>query len=335
MQARRVSLILTYDNKDIAVDIAKFMKSFTFNDVMSESSDDIDITLSDTTEVWEGAWLPTKGAILDATIITHDWESDGDEQLKLGKFELDELEITGPPHEVKLKGVAIMSNNELRGVIRNRSWMWIKLSAIVNDIAKESNLTPFYDTTYDKLYKRTDQTDESNLDFLMKLCKDEGLSLKISDNKLIVFEESAYEKKAPIMTINKTSSRIISYNLRSKTREIYASCHVKYQHADKGKKIEYTFKIPKKEGKVLEINEKVESVAEAERLAKKKLREKNVEELTGGLSMVGTIKLPSGSVITLEGFHKFDGKYIVTKGSHDIGGNFSSKFDIRRVIDEY
>lgn len=336
MQARNARLIVKYNNKDISQDVAKHLQSFSFNDVMSAAADDIDITLEDVGELWEGDWLPDKGATLSVSIVTSNWENNGDEQLDLGRFELDEIELSGPSHEVKLKAVSIPNNNELRGIEKTRSWECISLSKIANDIAYEAGMKRYYKPAYDKTYKRVEQTDQSDLSFLLKLCQDEGLALKISDGTIIIFDENEYEQAAPVCTITKGDSRVSGWNFKSKTRDIYKACHVKYQDSKSGQNIEYTFKDPNKsEGKTLEVNEQVDSIAAAERLAMKKLREKNCDKITGSLNCMGNIQLMAGMTVNLSGWHEFDGKYIVVKGSHSIGSGYNMNLDLRRCLNGY
>lgn len=340
MKARSVSVLITYDNKDISKDIAAFLKSFSFSDAMSNEADSIDITLEDRTELWEGDWLPDKGAIITASIVTHNWDGEGDERLDLGKFELDEIELSGPEHSVTLKGVSIPNNNELRGVEKSRSWEKVKFSKIAQDIAADAKMELFYDIDEgkDPDIDRAEQTDQSDLEFLMKLCKDHGMALKVTDEKLVIFDELKYEEADPVDIIKKGSHRMTGWSLKSKLRETYKSCHVVYKESKSGQVIEATFTAPdktNKEGKILTVNTQVKSIAEAEELAKKKLREKNAEEVTVSLSLVGSIGLMAGSTVMLEGFHAFDGKYLITKGSHSIGGGYGLSLELRRCLNGY
>ncbi len=335
--ARRARIKILYDNKDISKDLAQYLKSFSYNDVISGQADDLSITLEDRTGLWKNDWLPEKGATLVVSIITQAWWKDtfSEEELPLGIFEIDEIEVGGPPEEVKIKAVSVPNNTSLRGVDRTRAWEKTKLSVIANDIAKEAGLSLFYDTYTDPLLDRSEQTEQSDLSFLMKICNDAGLALKITDNKIVIFDEEKYEKNDIIMTITKGADLIKSYNFKSSTREIYSACHVKYQNSDTKNNIEYTFALKNKQGKTLMINQEVKTIAEAETLAKKKLREKNKEELTASFSLVGTFLLVAGVTINIVGFGKFDGKYIVSKASHEVGGGYSVNIDLRRCLDGY
>lgn len=333
--ARRAHAKILYDKKDISQDIAPFLKSFSYTDVMSGEADDISITMEDRQEIWKADWLPEKGAILTVSLICQTWQGEGEEELPLGQFEIDEIEYSSPPNEVKIKGVSVPNNTQLRGVDKNRSWEKTKLSVIANDIAAGAAMKLFYDTNDDPKLDRAEQTEQSDLGFLQKLCKDAGLALKISDMQIVIFDEEKYERQEPIMKIENKKSRVKSYGLKSSIREIYTACHVKYKESKKKATIEYTYTLPNKKGKTLQVNEQVETIGEAEKLAKKKLREKNKEEITASVTHIGNIQLVASATVELCGFGNFDGRFIITRAVHEIGSGYTTKIDIRRCLDGY
>lgn len=334
-KARRAWLKIIYNTKDISNDITPHLKSFSFNDVMSGEADDINLTLEDRAELWQGDWLPERGDTLTVSIMTLNWRSamEGEKELPLGLFEIDEVEISKPPSEVKIKAVSVPDNTELRGTDKSRRWENTTLQTVAQDIADGADMELFYDGD-DPSFDRVEQSQQSDLSFLSKLLKDYGLALKVSDDKIIVFDEHDYEEAEPVKTIRQ--SDLTSFSLKASTREIYRGCHVKYQNSTDNEVIEYTF-IPneEKKGKMLEVNEEVDSVQAAEKLARKKLREKNCTEVTVSLHLMGDFDLLAGNTVTLEGFHSFDGKYIITRSSHDIGGDYSMSVELRRCLDGY
>ncbi|WP_443683438.1 phage late control D family protein [Phascolarctobacterium faecium] len=171
--------------------------------------------------------------------------------------------------------------------------------------------------------------------------------MKISDKKIIVFDEAKYEaEKAKITivkpgTVYKKESGMkylfvgTGYSLRTKIRDIYAACRVSYQHGSSKSNIEATYTVIGKKGKTLQVNEQVESVAAALNLAKKRLREKNKDEVTGSLNMLGNFVLLSGVTVNLLGFGAFDGRYLITRASHDIGSGYTTNIDVRRCLNGY
>ena len=337
MEARRVNVKCLYDSQDISQDIAAFLKSFTVNEVLGGEADEAEISLHDREELWMGDWLPELGATMDITLQIQNWESEGDtRELPFGKFDVDEISISGWPHEVKIKLISVPVTGGMNSVKKTRAWEKVKLSQIAQDIANGAEMELFYDTEEDPMQERAEQSEQTDLSFLQKLCKDAGLSLKITDKKIVIFDVSKYEKEDPVLTITNGTSAVKSFECRQTVHQIYKACHVKYKHSKKDELIEFTFTDPRREkGETLEINEKVESVAEAEKLAKKKLREKNLEETAVSLTMVGNFALLASNTVELKNFHTFDGKYLIMKSSHEVGSGYTTKVDLRRVIDGY
>ena len=345
--ARKCEVLVKYDDKDISTDLQPYLKNVSYTDNLSGEADDLQITLEDRDGLWQSSWFPDKGATLDVSVKLINWQGIDVQTVRLGLFEIDEITSQGVPSEVQVKAVSVPDDNSLRGKERTRSWEKAELKKIANDIATGAGLTLVYDAAdYNPTIDRAEQTEQSDLSFLYKLCADHGLALKICNKQVVVFDEAKYEKAEAVMVLLKpgvttTSTltkvdKLKSYNLRSKIRDIYKACHVKYQGGKKKAKIETTFTDPNKTaGKTLEVNEQVKSIAEAERLAKKKLREKNCEEFTGSFSFLGNPELLAAVNVQLEGYGAFDGKYIVTKVTHNIGSGYTTNIDIRRCLNGY
>lgn len=349
MEARRILTIIKYNNKDISADISKYLKSISYTDNLSGEADDLQITLEDKAGLWQSTWIPEKGALLDVMLQQKYWQtlSELPQSLRLGLFEIDEITSSGYPSEVQIKAVSVPDNNTLRGTERSRSWEKAKLQVIANDIASAAGMSLFWDTEENPVLDRAEQTEQSDLSFLYAICKDKDLALKISDKKIIIFDEAKYEaEKAKITivkpgTVYKKESGMkylfvgTGYSLRTKIRDIYAACRVSYQQGSSKSNIEATYTVAGKKGKTLQVNEQVESVAESLNLAKKRLREKNKDEVTGSLNMLGNFVLLSGVTVNLLGFGAFDGKYLITRASHDIGSGYTTNIDVRRCLNGY
>lgn len=349
--ARRVIPNITYNSKDISSDINSHLKSISYTDNMSGQADDLQITLEDSLAVWSSSWFPDKGATLDVTWNVKNWGSmsSGAQALHVGIFEIDEISCSFKPTEISIKGVSVPDDNTLRGTENTRSWEKVLLKKVAQDLAEKAQLELVYDTEDNPNLDRVEQTEESDLAFLLRLCKDHGLALKICNKQIVIFDEAKYEEAEPTITIIREGftgaaaegtaviSNIISSGFSTKVRDTYKSCHVKYQRSKKKELIEFTFEAPdKKEGKTLQVSQQVASIAEAEQLAKKKLREKNSEETTGRITTYGNLSLLSGTTINVLGYGHFDGKYIITRAQHTISsGGYICDIDIRRCLNGY
>ncbi|HWR07746.1 contractile injection system protein, VgrG/Pvc8 family [Sporomusa sp.] len=337
MQARRARLKLLYDNKDISTDLAPYLLSFSYSDHASGKADDLQISLEDREGLWLGDWLPDKGATLKATLVTEHWTEQGKiEELPLGTFEIDAIDGKSSPSTVTIKALSVPESASLRGEEKTRSWEKVKLSTIARDIATNAGLTLFYDTDDDPEEDRVEQTEQSDLAFLQKICEDAGLSLKVSDQQIVIFDEEKYEAMEPVLTIKRGQSWILDHSFSTTTRDVYSACKVEY-HDPKGKtSISYTYWAPNKPatGKTLVINQRVSSIAKAEKLAKKKLRKQNRGETKMSFSLLGDIRLLAARTVLVEGYGKFDGKYFIEEAEH-AGAGYTVKIDLRQVLEGY
>lgn len=336
--SRRVTPIVLYNKKDISADLNQYLKSISYTDNMTGQADDLQIALADIEHLWAGAWQPELGAKL-----TVSWQlenrgiADIPVSFKAGVFEIDEISCTFGPSQADIKAVSVPDNNTLRGVEHTKSWEKATLKKVAKDIADGAKLELTYEPNYEINYDRVEQSDESDLAFLDKLCRDAGLALKICNEKLVIFDEAVYEQADPVLTISRTISELSDVRFTHKLRDTYKACHVKYQKSKTKELIEFTFKAPDKtEGKTLKVKEEVSSVAEAERLAKKRLREKNCDEVTASFSCAGNTKLVASATVNVTGFGGFDGKYIIVRAQHDISSSgYRCSVDMRRCLNGY
>lgn len=337
--------------KDISEDISKYFLSLSFTDNLSDTVDDVTLTLEDKAQLWLEEWFPETGAKLDITVFTYNWTNlaEGQRMLPLGTYEIDEIEADGFPSTVQIKAVSVLGNSGLRGVKKNRTWENISVWKCASDICKENSLELFWDCDENPNLDHVEQANQSDLEFLEKICKDNGKNLKVMIDKIVIFDDMKYEEKTPAFfclkpgaygvassTDELTLSGLTDYKLKSKTRDVYWKCHVRYQKTQDKSVIEGEFVAPdRQDGLTLTINEQVADTAEANRLARKKLREKNKEAFTGSMSLVGNFYVMAGMVIEFKGFGKFDGNYIIVKADHQVGAAYTTSVDIRRCLHGY
>lgn len=338
MQARRASIEVTYMGVDITKDITPDLLSFKYTDNASEAADDIDIELKDEKAKWLTDWFPEKGDSIKATINTVNWSKEGDsKKLYCGTFIVDEPGYSGPPNKMTIKAIAVPSNTNFTSTKKSRAWENIKLSAIAQNIAASAGLDLFFDVPSDPLYSRKDQSETSDMSFLSDLCKKEGFGFKVTDSKIVIFDEVKYEKQASIITLSRLGGLVNSYDFKTTlTNSAYAGCRVKYRNAKSGATIEYLYTIKDLEDsdKIYELNQIVTSYAEAVRLAQKKLREVNKKETTAKLNVIGDLRYIGTVCVELTGFGKFNGKYFVDKASHGLP-NYNVDLEMHKVLEGY
>lgn len=338
MEARRAYLEVKYNKTNISKHIEPYVLGWSFTDNLSGQADELQLNLQDREQVWIYDWMPDKGATLKANIVRNNWRYWGlVERSVLGQFDIDDIEVSGPPSIVNINSISVPTSSSLNGENKNRAWEKVKLSVVTKDIANKNGLKLFFDTKDNPTYDRIEQTEETDLEFLTRICNDAGLCLKISNRSIVIFDEEKYESEEPVMTITKGDSNIIRYSGSSTLTGVYKSCRVDYQDGKKKKKISttYTPPNPPKTGRVLVINEKVSSIAEGQRLAKKRLRQENKNAVKMSLTLLGDILLFAGRTVLIKGFGAFDGKYIITQAVHSQQNGYQTSIQIRKCLEGY
>lgn len=280
-----------------------------------------------------------KGAMIHAVIVQKNWDSTGkDKVLDCGVFEVDSVDGSGPPAKVNIKGTSIPYTSTIRTQKKTRAWENIYLSSIAEEIASKNGMKCMFESAYNPFYNRREQIQQSDIVFLQELCKNAGISLKVTAKIIVLFDAATYEQKEAIRTIKRGEADVLSYRFSTNFNDTaYSSCHVSYTDPQTGKVIEYTYKPRKKDGngQVLEVNEKVSNREEARQLAMKRLRQKNKREFTADFTLVGDLTLVAGVTVNVLGYGAFDGKYIIESATHNLTGGYNVNLKLRRVLEGY
>ena len=331
MLTRHLGVSIKIAGQDVTKDLSPYLKSITYSDVESGKTDTVELELQDAEKLFIADYFPKRGDTLEVELIRENWRGEDTETLPLGTFEIDEVTNSYPPSVCKLKGNSCPQNSELRQVDESKSWENVRLSEIAQDIAAQSNCELVYEATEDPDIKRAEQSELSRLAFLEKICRDNGLALKFADGKLIIFDEEKLEEQEPAATFDRDLSIIKRFSGTATLTEVYKDCQVTYRHGKQAETISATVTDDSKtDGKTLKINQRVESQAEAERLAGKKLREKNKDEWKISLTVTGDFRLLSGNVIELKNHGVYSGRWLIESARHSIGNGYEVSIDCHK-----
>lgn len=291
------------------------------------------------TETKEEIKVGAEPRMVKVTLVQKNWNDTGKNAvLDCGTFEIDSVDLSGPPLKTTLKSTSIPYTSTLRMMKKSRNWEKISLKAITQQIANEAGLKMLYESSDNPEYDKKEQVQQSDIRFLQDLCHAEGKALKVTKLSIVVFDKQEYDGKPAVKTITYGSSDILSFRMTTKlTDAAYTSCHVSYTNTDKKQTIEYTYTPDSTvgTGQVLEVNERVANTQEAMRLAKKRLREKNAQEFTASFKMVGDVQLVAGIVVQLRGFQEFDKKYRVKSAKHSLTGGYTTDIELVQILEGY
>jgi len=331
---RQAVVNLVYEGVDISRDIAPFFVSLSYTDSGNGRADNLQITLADPDGRWRGGWMPRRGDRVRAAIELKDWYFEGvDRRLDCGIFDVDSVSYTGPEDEITISAVSYPGNSAMKNETRTRSWENVTLRQIANQIAKAAGMKLLYEMP-EVTYDRINQSEETDLAFLSSQAEREGAALKVTNDMLVLFDEQKYEKQPPVREIVRGESDILSYSFDVQTVGVsYASCEIAYTDSKK-KTIRGSFKVPGADGgPVLKLNERVASVAEANRKARAALRRANKDAQRATLELMGDYMLVQGVTVKLSGFGAFDDVYFVETARHMIDrSGYRTRIELRKVL---
>ena len=285
----------------------------------------------------------TTGLAIQAVFVRENWNNDGkDAVLDCGQFELDSIKASGPPATITIKATSLPFNAQIRQTEKTKALEAYTLSGIAQEMAGANGMACLYESASDPYYERVEQYKVSDIKFLSQLCHDAGISLKATNNILVLFDQADYEAKDPTFTVKRGSGSYTKYDLSVGTADTkYTSCRVRYADPATGQVIEGTayaedYKADSKNNQQLEVTAKVASIAEAQTLAAKQLRLHNKYSRTATFTFPGDPSKVDGVTATLEGWGAWDGKYIIKQSKHSLGSSgYTTQTVLRRILEGY
>lgn len=185
-------------------------------------------------------------------------------------------------------------------------------------------------------YTRVEQYRQSDIAFLSRLCHNAGCSLKVTSNIVVIFDQAEFEQNPEIKRI-RFGEEYTKYRLTTNENDNYTSCRV-YCTKLSGEVITATvyvedYKEDDNNNQCLEIRQNVDSIAEAENLAYKMLRLHNKYEFEASFTFPGNPELTAGSVVVLEDFGAWNGRYVIKQAKHTLShSGYSTQINLRKAL---
>ena len=228
--ARSIRVIVIFNKVDISDEIAHSISSLNYTDNSKNAIDDLEIELENLDYRWLKEWYPDEDAQLLVGI--HEELENETNFLDLGTFYVDEP--TFEDQKLTLKCLALPLDQNIRDQKNSVAWENITLKELVTQIANkhEMNAEIYAENVF---FERLDQNQETDLAFINRVVKEIGLNMKVSDDKIIIFDDEEMEKNDTIEVFNIKDYRIRSFSLKKKNKEIYDKVEVSYYDPDKKK----------------------------------------------------------------------------------------------------
>ena len=171
-------VLIKYEQKDITSDIRPYFLSLSYTDYLEGQSDEIQLELEDVDGRWLRTWYPNQGDKLALQL--------GDQftgMVKLGEFEIAEIEYRHPPSVVSLKALSTGISHASR-TLKPKAYEHTTLANIVRLVARRLKLSVTGEIADIKI-ERITQYQERDVEFLARLAREYGHSFKIVGRTLV------------------------------------------------------------------------------------------------------------------------------------------------------
>lgn len=323
-----------YKGRDLTADLGPFVLGVTWTDYLSGQSDEIHIELEDVDGKWMSTWYPVKG---DALTLSMTYP--GQAPLNCGSFEVDEINLDGPPSVVTIRG---LSAGVSKGVRTRKGFAYenTTLAEIAAQVAKRNNFV-LEGTIKPLRIDRVTQFQEGDLAFITRLGKLYGYAVKLRENTLIFTAKASLREGAPVRSIRrKECSR---YSLKDKIKDVYRSAKNTHHDPDTHKTISgqvQDSRAPDSQvgletsADELRINQRAPDAESAKVQADAALGDANDERAGGSLTLPADRRLVAGAVVTLGAdWGRMAGDYLINTARHSKrrSSGTVADIDIRRV----
>lgn len=314
MNARTSSIITKYNGKDITATITDYIEGFEYKDNASGTADTVTLKLNNKSGKWSGSWVPLQGDYVEPTIKLTNWSKEGDNRkFNCGYFLIDDLSFSGPPSVASIGGIATPINTDFNVTKKSRTWKSTTIKGILSAIAENAGIGLYF-SGQDYPIKEMEQSDQEDVNFAFNLCSSYNLAMKLYNRKIVVFDQTEYEKNEASLTINKRDVDNWSFSVCMTRR--YDGVSISYTDAKNNTTLNYKFMLT--EGsRIMKLNETAESLQDAEIKAKAKLLEHNRKCQTVNIKIKGDTKYVASKCVQLSGFGRLDGRYYLDTVTHN------------------
>ena len=327
MLARRATVSMLYNGVNATGQIAGYLNSFEYTDVASGKSDSIRAVINDRDRKWIGPWFPVKGDKLVPTILLHNWMADGQTiQFQCGTFGVDDFSFSGGPIKMNLDAIALPASTSFKTEDRTETYEQATLQQIGQMVAGRAGISLFFDAS-DVAIEKVEQNNQNDCDFYSGLVEKYGLSLKIYNDRLVVFSEADYEARGPKFVLTEADFDP-GWTWDTTLTGIYTGVRYQYTNSDKNKT--FTVKAGTEE-RLLTSNEPADNLTEATAIALAAVNNANRGTTTMSISMMARPGLIATDTIEIAGLQRLSGKYYVEQVTHSIGSGYKMKLDLRKI----
>ncbi|MFR7817091.1 MAG: phage late control D family protein [Clostridium sp.] len=254
--------------------------------------------------------MPKKGDKLTPIISLYNWTSNGiTKRIHAGRMVLDDLSFDGAPHTCTIGAVSMPAKGEFKDGKPTHTYKSASIEEIARKIAKRAGIALCYSAPH-IVVKNVEQSKTSDSEFLLSLCNEYGLGIKIYNGKIVIFNEETYENKRPVANITLLNGNVASYSWNTTLQKTYTGAKVSYTDAKTNKK--HQIKIGKA-GRMLNVDVTAYSKRDAQLKAKALLAAENKKRVTMTVDIMPNPKIIATATVQLKKAGKLSGNIMWIK----------------------
>ena len=303
--------IITANNKPLNELISSRIISVTVTDNRANEADELSIVLDDSDGALE---LPKRGVKLNCKMgyLGEDIHDKGD-------FVVDETEWSGTPDLITVKASSANFKSKIKEA-KSKSYHRKKFGEIASEVAKNHELTLVMTADLKAInLAHVDQTNESDLNLLQRLAKQNGAEMAVKKDRLLIFKagsaKTASGKDLPAITLTRNDGDQFRYSEQDRESD-HTGVSASYQDTGKAKREK---SIAGEKGKVKHLKGTFANKEEAERASKAKMAEIKRQMAKFSITTAyGIPEISTESPVKLDSFKtEIDKlKWIVEKATH-------------------
>lgn len=324
-KVRAIAFKVSVAGKDITADVSNMVTGITYTDKTEGESDSVELQFDDTDALWRGTWYPTKGDTIKLEIGYEDL------LLPCGVFEIDEIELSGPPDMVTVRGLAAGIKKAVR-TKNNSAHEGKTLKKIAETIAGKHGLTVQGDIENIQINRAT-QHRETDLEFLKRISWEYGHVFSVRDTALIFTTIYKLEESDAADVIDRAD--LMSYSLRDKTSETYKKAEVKYHDPVENRVVrgDDTSSGDDTAADTLVLQTKAENPGQARAKAKAALHRANSRKQEGTITVPGNPLMVAGNNFELTGLGVLSGVFHIQESRHTLSrsGGYVTEATIKKI----
>lgn len=321
-EPRKASADFDFNGKSMKTVLESYLKGVTYTDVASGNSDQLDITLQNIDMDWLGKKYPHKGDSVNGTITFLNWEGEGrNKSLNCGSFVLDNIKFSGGPIESSFGCLAVPANGSFNTRERTKTWKDVTVKGIAREIARKYGLLLLYSGEEIRI-RSIEQSQRTDSAFLTEICEKYGLSIKVYNKSIVIYDQTAMEKKKSVVTLNRSSFVDDNWAFEDSLEGTYTGARISYKSGDGSDEISVYIGLKAEDAdgaRVLKINETADSISDAYYKAAAKVNKANESTTTLSGEIWANPKICSGATVSIKGMGKVNGKYFVDKSTIEVG----------------